>query len=563
MSSGYGSNGVRHGRCLRRTLTAPAARASRIRIRHDHVTGVRLTPPCTDDVNRHLQTLGPTATPLEVALGIIVRLQETKGLESEELLFVAECLKAGRSKTSVPFRLQSDPTRGEDPDADEVQDYLVSTFSRSAACTPSNSRRSVSLDGALSPDSHCEDLGILEDDSGCHDTCICPRALETALAMAGSLNNKAESPELRELLNDGSFDEWSFDTFELSRLTQKRPLECAAWEAMRRESLFADTGIDPDVARSFLKQVEGAYKNQDQTPYHNNLHAADVTQAVHAMLVDFGFDAYFDSISRLSLVLSAAVHDMGHDGRTNAFHVNIRDDLALTHNDQSVLENFHISSAFKLLASRPEANLLRRMSPEYFQRIRFEMINSVLATDMAHHFTRVAQFKTLEKNLGSDPADWTAEENALNNLHAMLLHAADIGAPTKKPSLADQWAERVITEFFEQGAEEELRQLPISPLCDRRTTKKAGSQVGFLRFIVEPTWQLLAKLRARVEEVALQSLQENISLWDERKALEDKAGEDKKPLDDESDQPHLQAIDSSSTSAPESECSSKEYQMHV
>merc|ERR1712232_1367778 len=183
---------------------------------------------------------------------------------------------------------------------------------------------------------------------------------------------------------------------------------------------------------------------------------------------------------------------MGHDGRTNAFHVNVQDSLALTYNDQSVLENFHISSAFKLLSTNADANLLGRLSTEQFQRIRFEMIKCVLATDMAHHFAKVEQFKTLEKNLGSDPDDWIAEENALNHLHAMLLHAADIGAPTKNPALADQWAELVMKEFFEQGDEEKLRQLPISPLCDRRTTKTAASQVGFLRFVVEPVWILLA-----------------------------------------------------------------------
>ena len=38
----------------------------------------------------------------------------------------------------------------------------------------------------------------------------------------------------------------------------------------------------------------------------------------------------------LALLLAAIVHDMGHDGFTNAFHKNRLTRRALSHNDQSI-----------------------------------------------------------------------------------------------------------------------------------------------------------------------------------------------------------------------------------
>ena len=37
-----------------------------------------------------------------------------------------------------------------------------------------------------------------------------------------------------------------------------------------------------------------------------------MTQCVHALLLQFGFGAYFDQLSILALLLGAIVHDMGH-----------------------------------------------------------------------------------------------------------------------------------------------------------------------------------------------------------------------------------------------------------
>lgn len=46
-------------------------------------------------------------------------------------------------------------------------------------------------------------------------------------------------------------------------------------------------------------------------------------------------------------LVAAIVHDYEHTGTTNNFHVMSGSDTALLYNDRAVLENHHISAAFR------------------------------------------------------------------------------------------------------------------------------------------------------------------------------------------------------------------------
>lgn len=68
-------------------------------------------------------------------------------------------------------------------------------------------------------------------------------------------------------------DDWSFDIFELERVTNGRPLfhlGMALFEAYNIESAF---DVNPQVLAQFLNKVESTYQ---KNPYHNSTHAADV-----------------------------------------------------------------------------------------------------------------------------------------------------------------------------------------------------------------------------------------------------------------------------------------------
>jgi len=68
--------------------------------------------------------------------------------------------------------------------------------------------------------------------------------------------------------------------------------------------------------------------------------------------------------------------------------MNTLDDVAVTYNDISVLENYHVSQAFKIMRD-PAANIFANMSPEEFRTVRRVMIACVLATDMTKHAEQI------------------------------------------------------------------------------------------------------------------------------------------------------------------------------
>jgi hypothetical protein len=62
----------------------------------------------------------------------------------------------------------------------------------------------------------------------------------------------------------------------VAQLTDGRPLQTVASVLLRKRGLVSRLGLPEDKLRCFLADVEDAY--HPQNPYHNSLHAADVTQ---------------------------------------------------------------------------------------------------------------------------------------------------------------------------------------------------------------------------------------------------------------------------------------------
>merc|ERR1712157_441105 len=97
------------------------------------------------------------------------------------------------------------------------------------------------------------------------------------------------------------------------------------------------------------------------------------------------------------------------------------------------------------------------------------------------------RFRNMVETSGRVISTWENGDVALGT----LLHAADISNSCKPLAIAVQWAGLVLEEFFMQGDIERESRLPISPLCDRTTVSKEGSQIGFASFIVRPLYEAL------------------------------------------------------------------------
>ena len=57
-------------------------------------------------------------------------------------------------------------------------------------------------------------------------------------------------------------------------------------------------------------------------PYHNHLHAADVTQSTHILLRSKALEEVFTPLEVLSAILASSIHDVDHPGVTNQYLIN-------------------------------------------------------------------------------------------------------------------------------------------------------------------------------------------------------------------------------------------------
>jgi len=94
-----------------------------------------------------------------------------------------------------------------------------------------------------------------------------------------------------------------------------------------------------------------------------------------------------------------------------------------------------------------------------------------------------------------------------------LLHAADVSNSAKTEELAIYWSSRVLSEFFLQGDKEKEMGLPISPLCDRDTVNVQESQINFIKFVIQPTFELLGRIIPRVNEEVGPRVDNTLGYW--------------------------------------------------
>ena len=209
------------------------------------------------------------------------------------------------------------------------------------------------------------------------------------------------------------------------------------WHLLETWSMFDELNLDREVARKWLAFVEGCYLD---APYHNALHAADVTQTVHFFLSEGGLATFLEKFEILGLLLAAMVHDLGHDGLNNLYHKNAHTDRAVAFNDQSIQENFHLHLLFTTMRQTPHIDLLCNFSHAKKLEMRSMIIDLVLHTDMSKHFANLKDFKELAATIQSDREAWRDGGNA-EILMSLVLHAADISNPSKPRRLAVFWAQ--------------------------------------------------------------------------------------------------------------------------
>lgn len=240
-------------------------------------------------------------------------------------------------------------------------------------------------------------------------------------------------------------------------------------------------------------------------------------------------------IDVIATLTAAMCHDFRHNGYNNFFHINNKTHIAITYNDASVLENFHVAESFKIIIQE-EYNLFSKLTPEEFRHARRRMIDCILATDMTNHSKHLSNLKTkldsleirngknIEKMVTNDNLAKTFENQQL--MLGVIVHTADISNPAKPVGVNQMWVELVFKEFFHQGDQELLLGQQISILCDRKTTNITKSQIGFINFVVAPTFETLLNIIPEIQPYH-DNIKTNLRRFEMIVAEEDKKKETK------------------------------------
>lgn len=353
-----------------------------------------------------------------------------------------------------------------------------------------------------------------------------PRSVATPMSQISGVNRKSlchtnsftgerlplygvETPHEEELGKCfAEIDRWGVDMFRILDLSNGRPLTCVAYTTFTSRDLLKQLMIPQKTFITFMMTLEDHYVKDN--PFHNSLHAADVTQSTHVLLNTPALESVFTPLEITAALFAACVHDVDHPGLTNQFLINSSSELALMYNDESVLENHHLAVAFKLLQNEG-CDIFCNMSKKQRQTLRKMVIDMVLSTDMSKHMSLLADLKTMvetKKVAGSGVLlldNYTDRIQVLEN----LVHCADLSNPTKPLPIYRRWVDLLMEEFFLQGDREREAKMELSPMCDRHSATIEKTQVGFIDYIVHPLWETWADLVHPDAQDILDTLEEN------------------------------------------------------
>ncbi|XP_016907442.2 uncharacterized protein LOC107994850 isoform X3 [Apis cerana] len=273
---------------------------------------------------------------------------------------------------------------------------------------------------------------------------------------------------------------WRFNAFTLETVTGGRSLPVLCVHLFHWYGLLQYFNLDVVTVWKLFAFIEEGYHSTN--PYHNSIHATDVTQAMHCFLQEEKIRTHLTNLEIMASLIAAVTHDLDHPGVNQPFLVATSNHLAALYQNTSVLENHHWRSAIGcLLESGVSDQLPAHVRPELQRHIS----SLILATDITRQQEFLIRFKHyLDENL--------LEMKRADDRHFILqiaLKCADISNPCRPWDISQKWSHKVCEEFFRQGDYERRLNLPVTPLCDRHTTSIPKIQAGFFKFVVTPLYE--------------------------------------------------------------------------
>ncbi|XP_024146247.1 cAMP-specific 3',5'-cyclic phosphodiesterase 7B [Oryzias melastigma] len=299
---------------------------------------------------------------------------------------------------------------------------------------------------------------------------------------------------------------WNFDIFVFDRLTNGNSLVTLMCHLFNIYDLIHHFQLDVVKLHRFFGSVQKDYHSQN--PYHNAIHAADVTQAMYCYLKE---PKLADQLTPLDVFLglvAGAAHDVDHPGVNQPFLIKTNHHLASLYQNTSVLESHHWRSTVGMLR---ESGLLSHLPAEITRRIEQQLGSLILATDICRQNEFLLTFR---EHLDNQDLD-LGEPSHRHFILQIALKCADVCNPCREWELSRQWGERVCEEFHQQGELEKKFDLEVSPQCDHQQDPVPAVQSGFISCIAEPLFDEWNRFThpSPLSQTMLEHLHKNKARW--------------------------------------------------
>eukprot|EP00359_Climacostomum_virens_P005920 CAMPEP_0204903912 /NCGR_PEP_ID=MMETSP1397-20131031/4558_1 /ASSEMBLY_ACC=CAM_ASM_000891 /TAXON_ID=49980 /ORGANISM="Climacostomum Climacostomum virens, Strain Stock W-24" /LENGTH=879 /DNA_ID=CAMNT_0052072627 /DNA_START=171 /DNA_END=2810 /DNA_ORIENTATION=+ len=329
------------------------------------------------------------------------------------------------------------------------------------------------------------------------------------------LRLRVSLPEKTHFQLDKIFDDigkWRFNAFQYYDLCGEQTLT----HFIIRLFQFYDIVNKFSVPMDNLKRLAGElYKGYaSNNPYHNAIHAVDVTHKLNYFILTGNLMKYISDLDIMASLLASVIHDFQHPGVSNKFLVEKRHKKALRYNDHSVLELHHLASAFAVLLEQ-DCDITISLTEDQFWVLRSSIIKMVLNTDIRAHETLLGTFSN-SVNKPNFPNNDEEKQNLLN----MALRVADYGNALQPTDLYFKWMALFMEELYQQGDIEKHLGMEFSnSFYDRTSTNPYSNQLGYIEVLVEPiaiVWcDFLPEIK---EDLITRGLEENKQLLRQKDA---------------------------------------------
>lgn len=330
------------------------------------------------------------------------------------------------------------------------------------------------------------------------------KELMTDLKLAKCLLDQDYNLTVRLFIRRSALN-WNFNSFTFDALCCGRSLTELLLHLFDYYNLYKIFNLDIVNVLKCFRLLEFGYHGTN--PYHNSIHAADVTQAMHCFIQEKKIRQNMTHLEILCSIMAAVSHDLDHPGVNQSFLVATNNPLASLYNNNSVLENHHWRFALCIFK---ESQLFDHFEQDVYEDMKIQLKHLILATDIARQNEYLKRFKELTAS--DEFSMQNAEHRAL--VLQMALKCADLGNPCRPWLISRVWSNLICDEFYKMGRIERRLGIPLTPICQREKTSIAGIQADFFRFIVLPLLELWHNfLESPLSTLLMSNFNHNYQRW--------------------------------------------------